>query len=224
MKFTDTLKSLRFRLRNTYPYRRYFVRHECIFIHIPKSAGTSILKLLAGGDRIYRDHAGWFEYYRHDPIRYRHYFKFAVVRDPFDRAVSAYTYLRNGGNQKEDLIYQERLAQISFERFVLDHLDQYTIHEHLLFRPQYLFLYDRQRTLKVDFLARFENLDADLAVVTSRLGLDADTLQKLNKSAGSRETVDYFSNPAVVDKIVSLYRYDFELLGYNPKRQALCMS
>ena len=50
-KFIDKLKALKFRF-NTYLYRRYFDEYKCIFIHIPRCAGTSILYILSGGGTI----------------------------------------------------------------------------------------------------------------------------------------------------------------------------
>lgn len=43
---------------NDYPYRRYMDHHKCIFIHIPKAAGTSVLNILSK-KKINRDHCNY---------------------------------------------------------------------------------------------------------------------------------------------------------------------
>ena len=112
-------------------------------MHIPKTAGTSILTCLMG-KKVNRDHGTYYDFKRIDSDRFNLYFKFCFVRNPYDRAVSAYEYLKNGGNQSSDLYYKKLIENKypSFEKFVLEYLDNDKVHEMLLFRPQYLFIYD----------------------------------------------------------------------------------
>lgn len=64
---------------------------RAIFVHIPKTGGSSIRRLLglALGDY---SHPTAREYETAYPEAWREYFKFAVVRNPWDRFVSAYFY------------------------------------------------------------------------------------------------------------------------------------
>jgi len=174
MNLLKKLKSYKFRVKDTYPYRKYFDKYQCIFIHIPKTAGTSLLK-------------------------------------------ATYAYLSDGGNQAQDLYFKELFEKehMTFEKFVLEYLNEYTIHEHILFKPQYLFVYDYQHSLKVDFVARFERLEEDYVSIRSRIGVVADGLETYNMSARDKNTESYFTHKAMVEKVVRLYRKDFELFGYG---------
>lgn len=82
-------------------------KHQCIFIHIPKVAGTSITTLLHdGSDRnstdgwdpkkqIWRQHATCQELLSLgiiDAKTFGNYFKFTFVRNPWARMVSEYTW------------------------------------------------------------------------------------------------------------------------------------
>ena len=73
---------LRYRLmelRGRGEFSHFADEHQCIFIHIPKAAGTSVtLTLFGKGSR----HVPWFEYYQANPRKFRKYFKFAFVRIP----------------------------------------------------------------------------------------------------------------------------------------------
>jgi hypothetical protein len=75
-------------------YSNFADEHQCIFIHIPKAAGTSVALTLFGEPS---RHVPWFEYYQANPRKFRKYFKFAFVRNPWDRLVSSYFFLRKGG-------------------------------------------------------------------------------------------------------------------------------
>lgn len=77
------------------PRRTPFVeanrRHRAIFIHIPKTAGTSIERALCNGKR---KHAPLSRYAAYDAARTAACCKFACVRNPRDRFLSAYSHLR----------------------------------------------------------------------------------------------------------------------------------
>jgi hypothetical protein len=169
--------------------------YRCLFVHIPKTAGVSIervfLRLMGlswetRAPLLLRPNADP----RRGPPRLAHltaaeyvtcgyltagsfasHFKFAFVRDPWDRIVSEYKYRR----------YSER---IEFKRYLFEHFpapgwtDTY---RHVM--PQYDFLFDQEGRLLVDFVGRFERLQADFDVVCTRLGLSRTEVPHANRSA-----------------------------------------
>ncbi len=75
-------------------YRPYD-QHKCIFVHVPKSAGISVSMSLfgnlSGGHVPIRTYSLVF-----NKVEFDNYFKFAFVRNPWDRVASGYFYLRDG--------------------------------------------------------------------------------------------------------------------------------
>ena len=124
-----------------YPYRAYTAKKKSIFIHIPKTAGTSILKSLGGWAG---DHCSYREYLQASPTKFKEYFKFCFVRNPYDRLVSTYNYLKYGGNKTSDLIMQRRIQNEydTFDKFVRNFLNHDVIYRVNLLKPQYWFIYD----------------------------------------------------------------------------------
>jgi len=97
------------------------IQHKILFIHIPKNAGSSIRKALRDTDRFFSNfnHLSLEQYkeYLH-PVFLELLFKFAVVRNPWDRAVSLYYY-----NQSEPFAVSdpERYAiikEMNFQEFL----------------------------------------------------------------------------------------------------------
>lgn len=73
-----------------------FDDNRFIFIHIPKVAGISLIHAL-GFEHEHRWHMP-LKYYQHiSEEKFEQYFKFAFVRNPWDRVFSAYQFLAQGG-------------------------------------------------------------------------------------------------------------------------------
>lgn len=198
---------------NIYPYRRYMCKHNCIFIHIPKAAGTSVLHALSGStDHVQRDHCSAFNFKSADKKRFERSFKFAFVRHPVDRLLSVHRYLLSGGNGTNN----KRLSALinseynQFDDFVLKYLDSMRLHTEVLFRPQFSFLCNEYYEVMVDFVGKYERIDEDFKVVADKLDLST-TLPKSNVSKLSNGS-DVSDN--VREKIFDLYSKDFELFKY----------
>lgn len=202
--------------RATFPYRFYMFRYKCIFIHIPKSAGSSILKAITGRSRP-RYHFSWDVYYSANPRLFRKYFKFSFVRDPMDRAFSAYRYLRRGGNQTSDRSVADAIGRYSsFEAFVISGLGQGYFRNHLLFRPQSHFVLGADGRLAVDFLGYYESLERDFQAICQRLGIE-HRLPYVNTGHADEdaERVRTAGEENVSRIIREIYRQDYLAFGYG---------
>lgn len=199
-----------------YPYRTYMDRHKCIFIHIPKAAGTSIINALAH-KRLPRDHCSYHIYRQASKKKFENYFKFCFVRHPYTRILSVFNYLKNGGNKRSDLKLQETLLDKypTFDKFVVEFLNKDIIHQILLLKPQYTFVCNHDFKLMVDFCGRFESIDKDFFLVCERLGIKKN-LPKLNVSKANSKSFGYedIGRP-VIEKLNYLYEKDFEVFKYN---------
>jgi len=188
-------------------------KHKCIFIHIPKTAGVSVSASLIGKG-IANMPALYYKalFGKED---FNNYFKFAFVRNPYSRLVSAYEFLQNGGGGP----YDEKIVSIvkpydSFENFVLKYLNSKTIKTSRYFRPQYYFVCDSKDTVIIDYIGRFEQLEKDYEFIRSKIGT-GEPLKKMNVTNNKKFPLkEYYSNSAIVEKIVSLYYKDFGLFNY----------
>ena len=104
-------------LRGRGVYSGYPNAHCCVFIHIPKAAGTSLTRTLFDSPS---RHLHYTEYQRTNPRKFQQYFKFTFVRNPYDRLFSAYTFLKKGGLNELDRCWAEQnlTSFPDFESFV----------------------------------------------------------------------------------------------------------
>lgn len=205
--------------RLIFPFRLYMMRYKCIFIHIPKAAGTSVLELLTNGS-MSRDHLPWFVYYVANSKRFKSYYKFAFVRDPWERAYSAYRYLISGGNHSSDLIISREIKQFgTFDNFLIEGLGRGHFRSHLLFLPQSSFIIGNDARPVVNFLGRYETIRKDFKVIGQQLGING-TLPHRNKTdadAKINPELIYHRNEAV-DVITEVYKEDIKSFGYVFKK------
>jgi len=192
-------------------YPSAFDEYKCIFVHVPKTAGISVSEAMFGGQV---GHLRLRDYEAADAIKFDKYFKFAFVRNPWDRLFSAYTFLRQGGAHQDDRNWaiNNIINFNSFERFVCEWLNIENAYSWVHFVPQFVFLTGSNNKIALDFIGRYESLHADFFLLSDKLGLNAK-LAHQNKST-SMNYVD-----AYTDEMIEIVRYvyseDILALGYE---------
>lgn len=206
---TDSkLKSLR--AKNAF---HEFDKHRCIFIHIPKTAGISVARSLLQ-TRIGHLSALDFQAVM-GKEDFKRYFKFAFVRNPFTRLVSAYEFMQAGGYGPVDQPIVEVVRRYkTLEEFVLGYLTPGAAKAIRHFRPQHYFICNSNQELMVDYLGRFEHLDQDYEYIRQKIGA-GEPLKKLNTTKTKKNSLqEYFANQQVIDKVSTIYQKDFQLFNY----------
>ena len=198
--------------RNGYTLKP-FDETKSIFIHIPKCAGISISKMiygnLAGGHTTLEEYLDIFR-----PHDIQNYFIFTVVRNPWDRIVSAFHFLKSGGLSDRDRAWtKENIAQYrDFSTFCEHWLNEENILKYHHFRPQYQYFLDRNKKIRPDFICFFENLDADIQYVCEKLKI-TNNLKKNNTS--QHKPYQSYYNERSMKIVEDVYKEDIKILGYN---------
>jgi hypothetical protein len=195
-----------------------------LFIHIPKTGGNSIQNILrhysddqvvalaAHQDGVERfevrssrhhthKHSTLAEYRReYGPELFDALFKFACVRNPWDRAVSYYFSPHRGRvefNSRDFCAFIETIQPVA----------------------HYLTLTEEQPPRlapalgNIDLVLRFERLQADFARVCERIGIPVQPLPVRNKS--SRGSYRDYYDAASRRLVESRFAEEIELLRYN---------
>jgi len=153
-----------------------------------------------------------FEFLRNKESLSNQRFKFAFVRDPYDRAVSYYCYTIR--------VYTDRVKRGSTRR--KDSIDTFSQflhgHEQMLVNQtacNYLTGKDNDKVL-VDFVGRFENLQGDFDKICDKIKLPRMILPYVNKSE-NRKKDDYkkYYNDKIYDFVTNIYKDDLKMFGYK---------
>lgn len=130
---------------------------------------------------------------------FKNYFKFAVVRNPFDRAVSRYEYSKK---------IQTRFKNFSFEEFLI-----FDLKNNLHTLKQYEFCtYDKNKLI-LDKIIKFENLNEEFNEVTNTLFKKNHNIKHLNKTKRNNYR-EYFNSNTIKLIEKNLYK-DLEYFNYE---------
>lgn len=200
---------------------------RAIFMPIPKVGSTSVMTGLADVLGFQGDVHADVEWPRvhHETIwsRYRDWFIFAFVRNPWDRLLSCYLsklhpdkmddpVLRNGV-EPEFWKYGDTFhAEMSFEDFVRATAAIPDEEADIHFGSQYRHVTDPDGNVVVDFLGRFESLADDFKHVCEKIGLPA-SLPHLLKTEHDHYRAHY--SPEMRRLVQDRWARDAELFGYR---------
>lgn len=211
------LKKLRTRTTTTGYTLQGFDRYHCIFVHIPKCAGVSICHSLFGNLG-----AGHYPLTTFQKVfsrkEYDDYFKFAFVRNPWDRLLSAYYFLKQGGFNSADRYWAEEHlgAYRDFAAFVRGWVTPDNVRSWVHFRPQTDYLQVPDGVAGMDFIGRFENLEADFEQVCNRLGIRR-RLESTNADNRKKPSYADYYDAETRELVADVYRQDVVQLGYSFK-------
>jgi chondroitin 4-sulfotransferase 11 len=200
--------------------------HRCIFVHIPKTAGNSINRVFGVS---WQDHKDLQRYFTElGPELFASYFKFAVVRNPWDRLFSDYNYQRkkSRGNNSKLFLFTDRGLKRNFAEWAQTALadpDYYnpaqwggevspTIHR---WSPQIDWISVDGKP-QVDFIARLEHLSEDFRVVCRRLGLRPERLPHRNRRLHLHYS--HYYDRTTRDLVAAYYARDIAQFGYDFER------
>lgn len=242
------LRTLFERTRNVVIYGHYipvdyfvFDHLRLVYVSIPKVACTSI-KIALMGSHVHADDE-YFQYMNihrdvnaaHQPYLPKHagdYYKFAFVRNPFDRLVSFYEDkvrrpAQHHGRYYFDSAYNHRLIQnlfgacfhpeMSFSDFtrLICRIPDWIADAH--FKSQYAMLFRHGRKIP-DFIGHFETLEEDWKLLSDKYHLPA---LKVKNANAPRNWRTYYADKAALERVALRYRKDLSSFGYEREYEEL---
>ena len=192
-----------------------FYESKTIFIHIPKTAGISLVKSIFG-DVTLEGHRSVSYYKQVFKNRYSDFFTFTIVRNPWDRLYSSYKFLQKGGINIHDKNAFETHLSIykDFEDFVINGLNEKIISKITHFIPQHEFICDKNGEIIVDYVGNFENLNKLVDKINDILKSEFK-IEHHNKT-NKKNYKDIYTTEMIV-KVNQIYQKDIDIFEYNFK-------
>lgn len=212
--------------------------HKFVFIHIPKNAGTSIARYYSELSQLIDIEVGATKLGeaalpqiierhgvgKHAPLRrlyinlsattdIRSYFSFAFVRDPYERTISTFSFLKKWLPRSHAKKAARAFAPLAtVNDMVQSEFWQSSDIDHM-FKPQTFWVTDVDGNVIIDFWGKVESIRDDITKVNQRLGVELPPFDiSLNKTKGTR------GKELLTRQSVSIlqerYARDFELFDY----------
>ncbi len=200
-------------MKKAIPYNPQIFFHnikgkEFAFIHINKTAGTSVLHTLGIKTKHHFSVRDAINNYSKE--RWEKAFTFAFTRNPWAKVVSHYNH-RVNTNQTE-LKENNIPFSVWVKKTYGDDKDLFYYDKPLMFQPQYDWLVDNEGEININFIGRFENIEEDFAKLTSKLGF-----KKTLKNYNSSKLVNYkdYYNSETAKIIEKHFAKDIEYFKYQ---------
>lgn len=201
-------------------------RHQFVFFAVPKTATHAIRQALSGHmgpddweqqvlfakrslpipqiAAIQHGHVSAEQFKEHvTPEIWKSYFKFAFVRNPFDRYVSACFFLHRNN---------PAFAQHA-RRFMKQALHRVRFQQRILIRPQSELLCLPGEGLVMDYVGRYENLQQSYDTICQRIGIPTTNLERKNRSVHSLS--EQYYDIELSELVRRFYAGDFDLFDYD---------
>ena len=130
-------------------------------------------------------------------------YKFAIVRNPFDRFVSVCSFLNR--DNPEFKAHPSRWMKAALERPRFRH--------RVLVRPQNDQLVDTDKEIRLDYIGRYENLQKSMDRIFRDLNLSPISLKQRN--ASSHAHYKQYYDDELKDAAATFYKQDLKLFDYE---------
>jgi hypothetical protein len=213
-------------------------KYKFVFIEIPKTGTTSIRSKLStyglnemqiNDPEISRHTAAWAAERSLGKmgLKWDEMFKFAFVRNPWDRCISTYHNAITTDYDNESIPLDVRNWRRSvrdagnFESYALGLMTGQSLQSDYVYdrrrRSRYLW---QHKKLKVDFIGHYETLQDDFDKICKRLGLPQSNLEQLNAShdpdTGSpKKHYATYYNELTKALVKKKYKQDIDVFGYT---------
>jgi len=180
--------------------------HKIIYIHINRCAGTSIERFF----NCKGDHKTVSNYiHKMKMKKFKEYYSFAFVRNPWDKMLSMYQHNVEGSPNTN----RGKSVRMEFNEW-LTILPNAGLWNRLRWSNQYDWLTHRNK-IQVNFIGRFERLNADWKLLLEKIGLPHSHLCHHNSSKRRKKDYRSYYNDDGRQAVDKYFAKDIKEFGYE---------
>lgn len=187
------------------PYEHY----KAFYIHVPKCGGSSINTTLAKqNSTIIPGHTSALAFRRKNPKKFEKYYKFAHIRNPLDRLISAFFFGLTG--RVHEQFYMNLVGGITdFSKYVeAVYSNFHTLINSEVICPQTPFITDECGNILVDDLFLFEDIVTSWDIICKKIGCPDPIIHK--NSTTHMPYYQYYTDKTI-NMVYELYKMDFNI-------------
>ena len=139
-------------------------------------------------------------------------FTFTFIRNPWDRMVSLFHYMKEQGNLPEEVVFRDYVLQFNTPRYMLkSHAHSY----HAYYYGLSEYVVDSDDNVIVDYIGRYENRMEDIRAISDKIScqdLGNLCLQRIERS--HKHYSEYYDDETK-DVISRVFKRDIEMFEYS---------
>ena len=145
-------------------------------------------------------------YLKHTNTSLTDFTKWCIVRNPYDRIISAYHFIGNN---------------LTFTQFVywvygeLDKYYRYKIDPFVVILPQWEFIINENGKNGMDEILHFENLKSEFKDFQKKYNLQHLSLPHINSRKRLNKNIKTYYTQELADMVYHMYRWDYKMFGYK---------
>ena len=203
-----------------------------VFIHIPKTGGTSIINELESkiGLQLLRKTSQFLTFTNKGPVSFGHVsylnllrlgiinndfhkssYKFCIVRNPYHRAVSLFNYSKDIKIIDRNIDFEHFLDDVYLKRPPIGIYNHLGISQS---NPQVNWILDSDGKFLVDDIFKIEEVQKLIDTFKKKFNINLD-IKQYNQSNKHITFEEIAEKKSLIEKIEIIYGRDFELLGYK---------
>ncbi|CAN1527438.1 Sulfotransferase [Burkholderiaceae bacterium] len=216
-------------------------KFKFIFVHVPKNAGTSITNLLASfsspidieiggtqiGELLQPEYIRRYGIAKHSTSfvleailgeTWNNYFKFAIVRHPYSRFISAFNFLRNWKSENTNF-HKKILSFSNINDFISSNFLSIEKIPDNIFNKQTHWICDKNgNEILVDKYIKIEDFEQGIQSLVSNISplekFNLSNIPWLNSSNNTDAAVGDILNKTSLDILYTIYKDDFDKFEY----------
>lgn len=220
---------------------KYLSKTPFIFVHIPKTAGMSVLNSMSCWDPIYHENIEYdilkIKEKKENPCNY---FKFTIIRNPWDRIVSNFFFhkqrIHNDINlhkvlfkkkEKEKLkkwIMLHELEDLFWRKYefkdwlkILDEeesVENKSIYTNVI-KKTYMDLISINNEISVDYIINFHNFKRDLNLIKTLSGKSfSDSENSWKNKSNHNDYREYYDSKSI-EIVEKIFKKDIEVFNFK---------
>lgn len=213
-------------------------KYRTIFLHVPKTGGTTIENCLRSLDPNIPDQIPRKRGFTKILNDYKDYYVFTFVRNPYDRLISAWRW----GEQmfkkhKDDLPFFNKIKSVSFPEYVrmitddeyrYDNILNWSEYDQYHTIPQHCFIPDLndfnyfgdniRPDFCTDFIGSQESFNFDIKRVLCDILEDSDLIEDVrigHRFKSNKKECDAVYTEELKNLVYDFYKKDFDYFGYG---------
>jgi chondroitin 4-sulfotransferase 11 len=194
-------------------------KYKMVFIHIPKTGGSSVRQMMAIADPECHEHNGHHDAItQSDAFLFKDYFKFTVVRNSYKLCASYYRYMTEKILNSKEWPQQRQEASglvnlLKGQLTITEESNDWQIHEAQNSFPVQLDYFSEEGEVLVDKIFMYDKgLDIEMFSLKRKINFHGELIQK--NYFGEYDWKSYY-NAESVEYVKQLCRKDIEYFGFK---------